>query len=126
MKALDILVARFILSRSTRIVRTASFVSLLILAACSGAQMTTTPPGSGSTPWTLTWSDEFDGASGSLPDATKWVMETGGNGWGNNELEYYTARNQNAQIQDGNLAITAISEDYTGSDGVTRHYTSAR
>jgi hypothetical protein len=25
----------------------------------------------------------------------------GGNGWGNNELEYFTSRLQNAQIQNG-------------------------
>ena len=49
-----------------------------------------------------------------------------GNGWGNNELEYYTNRAQNAQIKGGNLVITAQKEIYTGSDGVTRNYTSAR
>ena len=53
-------------------------------------------------------------------------METGGGGWGNSELETYTARTQNAKIQDGNLAITAIKEDFTGTDGITRQYTSAR
>jgi beta-glucanase (GH16 family) len=76
--------------------------------------------------WTLTWSDEFDGANGSLPDAAKWVMETGGNGWGNNELETYTSRAQNAHVRDGNLVITAAKETYTGTDGITRDYTSAR
>jgi hypothetical protein len=63
---------------------------------------------------------------GSSPDPTKWIFDTGGNGWGNNELEYYTARPQNAKIQNGNLVITAIQEMYTGPDGVTRNYTSAR
>ena len=53
-------------------------------------------------------------------------METGGGGWGNNELETYTARSENAKIQDGNLVITAIEEDFTGTDGILRHYTSAR
>ncbi len=53
-------------------------------------------------------------------------METGGGGWGNNELESYTNRVQNAHIQDGNLVITAQKETYTGTDGVTRDYTSAR
>lgn len=76
--------------------------------------------------WTLAWSDEFHGANGSAPDPTKWTEETGGNGWGNHELEYYTARPRNAVIQDGNLAITAIKETFTGSDGVSRDYTSAR
>jgi beta-glucanase (GH16 family) len=53
-------------------------------------------------------------------------METGGGGWGNNELESYTNRTQNAHVQDGNLVITAIQETYTGPDGITRPYTSAR
>ena len=56
----------------------------------------------------------------------KWAIQTGGNGWGNNELEYYTARPQNVQVSGGNLVITAAKEDYTGADGIARHYTSAR
>jgi beta-glucanase (GH16 family) len=53
-------------------------------------------------------------------------METGGGGWGNNELETYTNRTQNGQVQDGNLVITANKETYTGTDGIARQYTSAR
>jgi beta-glucanase (GH16 family) len=76
--------------------------------------------------WILVWSDEFNGGNGALPDAAKWVIETGGNGWGNNELEYYTARPQNAHQQDGKLVITAAHETYTDPGGVARSYTSAR
>jgi beta-glucanase (GH16 family) len=83
-------------------------------------------PGETQPAWVLTWSDEFDGANGSAPDATKWVMETGGHGWGNEELEYYTARAENAHLESGKLVITARKERYTGPDGVTRDYTSAR
>jgi beta-glucanase (GH16 family) len=53
-------------------------------------------------------------------------METGGNGWGNNELEYYTSRTQNAFLNNGSLFIKAFKETYTGPDNVTRNYTSAR
>ena len=53
-------------------------------------------------------------------------METGGTGWGNHELESYTSRRQNSSIEDGNLVITAAKETFTGSDGVSRDYTSAR
>jgi len=56
----------------------------------------------------------------------KWGLETGGNGWGNDELEYYTARPDNSFQQGGNLVIKAIQEKYTGTDGVSRDYTSAR
>jgi len=53
-------------------------------------------------------------------------METGGGGWGNNELETYTNRTQNAHLQDGSLAIVASKEKFTGTDGIAREYTSAR
>jgi beta-glucanase (GH16 family) len=76
--------------------------------------------------WVLVWSDEFDGPNGSGVDASKWIAETGGNGWGNKELEYYTSRTGNAYIVDGNLAIKAERGKYTGPDGVTRDFTSAR
>lgn len=78
------------------------------------------------TVWSLVWSDEFDGPTGAPVDATKWTAEVGGGGWGNNELEYYTNRTDNAYQSGGSLVIKAIKEKYTGSDNVTRDYTSAR
>jgi beta-glucanase (GH16 family) len=74
----------------------------------------------------LIWSDEFNGANGSSPDASKWSIVTGGGGWGNNELESYTDRPQNVQQSDGNLVITARKESFSGSDKIQRDYTSAR
>ena len=79
-----------------------------------------------STNWQLTWSDEFNAPNGSPPDPAKWNIVTGGEGFGNNELETYTNRPANVQQQNGNLVITAQKEDLTGSDGIPRHYTSAR
>jgi len=76
--------------------------------------------------WVLTWSDEFNGVNGSAPDPAKWVVERGGNGWGNAELQYYTARSQNLRQENGHLVIEALREQFTGSDGVQRDYTSAR
>jgi beta-glucanase (GH16 family) len=76
--------------------------------------------------WILSWSDEFNQPDGSPPDPTKWKIETGGNGWGNKELEYYTARPENLHIKNGNLEMIALQETYTGTDGVTRNFTSAR
>ncbi len=81
------------------------------------------PPAKG---WTLVWSDEFNGPDGSAPDSSKWTYDAGGKGWGNNELECYTNRLQNAQIQGGNLVITAQKESFSCSDGVASSYTSAR
>lgn len=69
----------------------------------------------------LFWSEEFntDGA----PDPAKWGYDlgNGSNGWGNQELEYYTSRPENAIVQGGVLKINAIKESYNGSA-----YTSAR
>jgi len=76
--------------------------------------------------WQLVWSDEFNGPNGSLPDARKWTYDLGGSGWGNKELESYTSRPVNIQQKNGNLVITARRENYTGKDGIPRHYTSAR
>jgi beta-glucanase (GH16 family) len=68
--------------------------------------------------WKLVWSDEFNGTA---IDAASWKFETGGGGWGNNELEYYTNRPENAVINNGNLLIIARKESFSGSN-----YTSAR
>jgi beta-glucanase (GH16 family) len=68
--------------------------------------------------WNLVWSDEFD--SGSI-NTSNWTYETGGSGWGNNELEYYTNRPENACIDNGNLLIIAKKESYGANS-----YTSAR
>jgi beta-glucanase (GH16 family) len=94
------------------------------LAITCGSQTTPAPTKRDS--WTLVWSDEFNDPNGSAVDRSKWAFDIGGSGWGNHELEYYTARTDNAQIQDGNLAIKALPEKYTGADGVTKNYTSAR
>jgi beta-glucanase (GH16 family) len=76
--------------------------------------------------WQLTWSDEFNAPNGSSPDPAKWSIVTGGNGFGNDELETYTSRPVNVQQQNGHLVVTAQKEDLTGPDGIPRHYTSAR
>jgi len=101
----------------------AQLVCFCLAFLTCGASAPQQPPPKG---WVLTWADEFDGANGSAPDAGKWVLETGGNGWGNNELEYYTTRLQNSARKDGNLVITVLKESFTGSDGVSRDYPSAR
>src|SRR6266478_7706364 len=112
----------------TKFFLTSALVTILFAVAvlalsCGGGATLQPPPAAG---FKLVWSDEFNGADGSSPDSSKWTYDIGGNGWGNNELEYYTHRAQNAQIKGGNLVITAQKEIYTGSDGVTRNYTSAR
>ena len=106
-----------------------------VLACCLGCgcsadrlPIPTAPPPPSPAGWTLVWSDEFSGPDGSAPDLSKWTYDTGGKGWGNTELECYTNRLQNAQINRGNLVITAQQENapFVCSDGSTNSYTSAR
>lgn len=67
---------------------------------------------------TLAWSDEFTANSIS---SANWSYDTGGSGWGNNELEYYTNSNKNAYTTGGYLVIEARKETIG-----TNNYTSAR
>lgn len=61
--------------------------------------------------WRLVWSDEFNGAKNSGIDLAKWSAQTGGGGWGNQELEYYTDRPENAYLNGrGSLVIKAVKE----------------
>jgi beta-glucanase (GH16 family) len=72
--------------------------------------------------WNIVWDDEFNQPDGSSPDPTKWTYDIGNNGgYGNNELEYYTSRTNNARIVGGQLIIEADQESYGGEN-----YTSAR
>ena len=69
---------------------------------------------------TPAWSDEFD--VNGLPNNQIWGYDVGGDGWGNNELQNYTANDlDNASVENGKLIITAIKE----ASG-TRQYSSAR
>lgn len=102
-------------------------------AAAGSGSADTTPSahipaaGSGGAPsgpkgWKLVWNDEFDGPKGTKLDESRWIYETGGSGWGNNQLEYDTDRAENAALDgNGELAITAIKESYMG-----KSYTSVR
>lgn len=67
----------------------------------------------------LVWYDEFDYVGPPNPD--KWNFDIGGGGWGNQELQYYTDRPENAYVDNGVLRISLIRESYS-----FRHYTSAR
>ncbi len=88
---------------------------LLFLIACAPEEATELR-------WVTTWADSFDGAEGEPPDPESWVHDVGGDGWGNNQLEYDTDRTDNVfQDGDGHLHIVALEEEYEGNA-----YTSAR
>jgi beta-glucanase (GH16 family) len=76
----------------------------------------------------LIWSDEFTGAAGSAPDASRWNHDVGGSGWGNSQLEYDTNSTSNAALDGaGHLVLTGRRESggHTCWYG-TCEYTSAR
>lgn len=100
--------------------QTGSIISILILLLAAAGSASAQN-------YTLRWSDEFDGAAGTAPSSANWGYDLGGNGWGNNELETYTNRTDNAFLDgDGHLVIKVINESFKGSDGIKRNYTSAR
>lgn len=74
----------------------------------------------------LVWSDEFDAAPNTPVNPRRWRHETGG-AWGEGELQAYTPRTANSHHDGrGHLLLAARSERFTGTDGITRDYTSAR
>jgi beta-glucanase (GH16 family) len=75
----------------------------------------------------LAWHDEFNGSKGRPPDPHHWKRVTGGGGWGNRELEDYTASPGNVSLNGrGDLAITARRERVRKGRGARWRYTSAR
>lgn len=85
--------------------------------------------------WQLIWQDDFDGSS---IDLSKWGFAVNCYGGGNDEQQCYTARDDNAYIEQGILKIVALKENFTGpaaqddaenynpSNTRTLPYTSAR
>ena len=76
--------------------------------------------------WVLVWSDEFDTpTSNNRPDPSKWTYEKGNSGFGNNELQNYTSREENVHYTTYKgvscLAITALNDNYNNVQ-----YSSAR
>ena len=88
--------------------------------------MATEPDSEG---WRLVWNDEFDG---DRVDPAKWDFDLGNgffdykthrwiDGWGNEELQYYTRDPANVSVKDSLLTIRALKESLHGCG-----YTSAR
>lgn len=95
-------------------------IALFFITSCSNNETQTV-----TTFQNLVWADEFD--VNGAPDTANWAFELGDGtaqgipGWGNNELQYYTDRSENVKVENGNLVITALRENYMGAS-----YTSAR
>lgn len=115
------------LAKRTRLFALVAGAAVTASMCTIGASSSATAAAAAPTSRTLLASDEFSGPAGSSPNPYIWTALTGGGGWGNHELQSYTARKSNVSLNGaGNLAITARKETYTGADGITSKYTSAR
>jgi beta-glucanase (GH16 family) len=74
----------------------------------------------------ITFEDDFSGAAGTSPDASRWVFDVGGDGFGNAQLEHNTDRPENAAHDgEGNLVITARRENFGGNNFTSARLTTA-
>ncbi len=120
--------------------RTSNRAARTLLTACLAAVVATTgaacglpseqaAPSSSRAPADLTrsFADEFDGPAGAPPNPEIWTPDVGGTGWGNKELQYYTAGENGALDGEGHLVIEARRDGarYTCWYGPCR-YTSAK
>ena len=104
------------------------------LAACGSADHQSKQAAAPSAGQPLLFDDEFNGPSGAAPDPRVWRAERGNaeaDGWGNNELQYYTDAADNLALDGhGHLIITARRTRAGVSapcwNGATCSYTSAR
>ncbi len=94
------------------------FISLTIVQSCNTDETQTVTNFR-----TLVMADEFDNEG--APNSSFWTFDIGrgpnGDGWGNQELQYYTNRTENVKVENGFLLITAQEESFEGAS-----YTSAR
>lgn len=122
------------------IAATALVVAAALVTGCAGTSApvvgaTRTPsPAVTPTPGTIdgdgsapVWSAEFDGPAGALLDPAEWSVSDRGDGYGNNELQVYTARPENVSVDgEGALRLVARPESYTDPRGFSGDYTSGR
>ena len=92
-------------------------ILLTVTAQAAAPAGTRPPPGAPPGFSRLVWSDEFDGSS---INTANWSFDLGNSGFGNNELENYTSRPENARVQNGMLILEARRENLGSA------YTSAR
>ncbi|MDL2255993.1 glycoside hydrolase family 16 protein [Parabacteroides sp. OttesenSCG-928-G06] len=95
------------------------FLSLLLAFGCGNDRekeepvmpeeeidMTYVPAG-----YQLVWQDEFNQTQLETPNLSRWWYETGGHGWGNNELQHYVEGAYEGEscavVKDGKLQIIA-------------------
>jgi beta-glucanase (GH16 family) len=107
------------------LIATALVAVLLLAAGCTQSTPVRAPVPSETvgTPvpdgWTLTFDEEFTGSTGSAPNPLVWLHDVGGTGWGNHELQYYTAGTSNTYLDGQDHLVIAA---YRGSGGSSCWY----
>lgn len=100
----------------TKITVVFATIAIVGLALLSGTSAHAQAPSG----YTLSWSDEFNGAVGSAPNSANWVYNTGAGGWGNDELETYVNSNANCHIISDTTGTDSLAlqiEAQTNSSG---------
>ena len=83
------------------------FIAAAVVAVTLSAGLTVASRGD-TAEAAVVWNEDFNGAAGSGVDSSKWSFDTGGSGWGNQELQYYTNGTGNVAMDgQGHLVITA-------------------
>ena len=97
--------------------KTTGLIASALMAMALPALAAEPQVGTGETDgYKLVWQDLFDGTELNM---SRWNIEVNGDGGGNNELQYYTARLDNVHVGDdgegnGCLILTAKKEVYNG------------
>lgn len=94
-------------------------IPVMLLACTASSTREAVTPKEWTFESTPAWQDEFEYSG--KPDPAKWGYDLGGDGWGNNELQFYTDSEDNAYARDGILHVVAKKQ----AKG-NRAYTSAR
>jgi len=95
----------------------AAALAALAAAACAGPRAAAPPAGAATAErWTTVFADEFDGPNGAPPDRRRWTFDTGGWGWGNQELQHYVDGPRNAFQRGGVLHLVARAGGAEGLD----------
>ncbi len=79
---------------SCRRLSTSAFTYPLACLVVAVAALHASPPPN----YTLNWSEEFNEGIGTAPTSAYWSYDTGGGGWGNNELETYVSDLEHCQV----------------------------
>lgn len=94
---------------------TACTLALAVCAVATAAKFSANDVNAAQSRYQLVWSDEFNGTSLNTDNWNYDIGNGGSNvGWGNNELEYYTDREENVSVSNGTLKLTAREESYNG------------